>query len=291
MKKYILQIFCLLAALFPLSAHAQEGIRKAFDEFIHKVKVEACHNISKDPETFKVVSQTDLYAFSIPESKASLLSDIQKAFETDTEKAYSQLSANDLDHSLMFLGQNGARYYVGKNYPHYLCNIFPDASNKLNRYAYSIEWNDPKDGIITGNMLYLYGEKPVLRKPVSLGDVARVMNTLGANDSLILPKSTFAKIDKQTVRMQKSMFDTENMDAESWMQVFDGKVDMAKSLHDVASGASTIGDIYGICKHHPQCLSKEQKKRVVSVLANLKAFFKDEPVYIYILEASADCMK
>jgi len=164
MKTKIIRILCLFVAAMPLHSMAQADIQKSFDKLFKcsdAVYTEN-HNMEKDPQSGVKESQSDVYNFTLPADKISLVDNILNAFKKDEKSAYSTsrgtTGSNDRIISLAVgNGDDGVRInLVGRNYI-YSCFLAPADENPTGnyRYAYGMNW-EKNDGKITGMLVVTY---------------------------------------------------------------------------------------------------------------------------------------
>lgn len=158
-------MLCMVAVAVHASVMAQTNVKKAFDKLIKNsgVNIVARHSLDKDPETGKKSSQCDVYEFNMPKSKASLIKDIERAFEQDRDNAYSVssgVSSSDRSQSVALAVGNGEGKGValgknpGTNYI-YSCFLDPEDEQRKYRYAYAMDWYE-KGNDITGKLVVTY---------------------------------------------------------------------------------------------------------------------------------------
>lgn len=184
MKTRIISILCLLAAIMPLQSTAQTNIRKAFDKLLKSsdVSYTESHSMEKDATTGIKESQSDVYNFTLPAGKISLVDNVVKAFKSDENLAYSINSgiAGNGDRTLSLAvgdGTDGVTVNTpGRNYI-YACFIAPEKENPSGnyRYAYAINWVE-KDGQIKGKLIITYATTLKYRQQQSNRSSFRIIN-------------------------------------------------------------------------------------------------------------------
>lgn len=163
MRHYKTLALCVAMLAVPVVTTAQTNIKKAFDKFINSkgVKVDAQHFLEKDPETGQKHGQYDIYTYTIPKSKASLLKDVEAAFDKDREESYSYGSGvNSKGYAgfLLSVGNDGYPVEIGANkgaYYIYSCFSDPDDVTRKYRYGYGMDRMEQGDSL-TGKLVITY---------------------------------------------------------------------------------------------------------------------------------------
>lgn len=189
MKTWIIRLVWLLASVLPLQIAAQSNITKAFDKLLKcsDVVYNESHSLDRNSQTGIKESQSDIYRFTMPIDKKSLIDNILKAFDADNEMAYSTSSgiATKRDNRISVAVGNNDLVSVevnpaGYNYVYSLF-IAPEKENPSGnyRYAYGINWKE-KDGEISGKIFITYATTLAYRqsqycnsaKVISINDFA-----------------------------------------------------------------------------------------------------------------------
>lgn len=171
--------------LLSASAYAQTNIAKAMDDLIGNksyaqyIKSE----IYKERDSSGHVSYCYMYGFSLPESKAKVLDNIQRAFDKDADQAYKitkRSSGMSDDRLLMRIsyGVNSDKEILlgTKTDFNYNIMLFDDSQDNLYRYVYAIRWKeDAAENRVEGTLYQIYGRNPQRAK----GDDAGMRITNG----------------------------------------------------------------------------------------------------------------
>ncbi len=166
MKKLIFRLSCLImVTLTPMIANAQSNIKAAFDAIIDckDADVTSSHSLEKDPETFVKNGQCDIYNFTLPEKKASLFKNLLRAFDKDSQYAYSIQSGKSKrnDRTIRVAVGDGNEAGIQVNEPgfDYIYELFlaPASENPegIYRYAYGLMYKEI-DGKIEGKFYVTY---------------------------------------------------------------------------------------------------------------------------------------
>lgn len=165
MKKTVFRLMCLFLAAMPMAATAQTNIAKAFDAIIKckDAKIEASHIMEKDPETFVKSGQSDVYRFTLPAKKISMIDDVLKAFDKDGGVAYSLNSGSTAgtDRRIVLAVGDGSGSGVEVTWQDhdYIYALFlppksEDATGNY-RYAYAMTYAERGDSL-TGQLAVTY---------------------------------------------------------------------------------------------------------------------------------------
>lgn len=164
MRYYKTLALCVAMLAVPAMTMAQKNIKAAFDKFVNAkgVTVNARHMLERDPETGLKEGQYDIYTYTIPKSKMSLLKDVEAAFEKDKDKAYSYTSGVNGD------GNSAQTFAVGdgtgsgvsvatKRGSYYMTAAFSDPEDAMRkyRYAYAMDRIERGDSV-TGRLVITY---------------------------------------------------------------------------------------------------------------------------------------
>lgn len=285
-------IMLTLALLgMPTMTIAQSGIRKSFNDLTQSVRGKETHCTQKDDDGQMLLSQTDIYTITVTGNDKALLLKAIDALRTDTMKAYSKLSADKGQMPLQFLGKGDMNIKVGTRYDHYLCNLFDDKSRKGYRYAYAIEWNDEKLGVIEARVVSLYDKKPTRIEGTSLAKFKMVLNTLDLDDSLTISNRALNEVIESVDGGAKPHKDIKMSEASQWMADITHLFISLERPKLNADDIIKVAQIYTLCKGRPAKLDKSQNEYAVYKLSELKDKAKSEPLLIDILDASIKCFK
>lgn len=285
-------IMLTLALLgMPTMTIAQSNIRKSFNDLTQSVRGKETHCTQKDDDGQMLLSQTDIYAITVTGNDKALLLKAMDALRTDTMKAYSKLSADKGQMPLQFLGKGDMNIKVGTRYDHYLCNLFDDKSRKGYRYAYAIEWNDEKFGVIEARVVSLYDKKPTRIEGTSLAKFKMVLNTLDLDDSLTISNRALNEVIESVDGGAKPHKDIKMSEASQWMPDITHLFMSLERPKLNADDIIKVAQIYTLCKGQPAKLDKSLKEIVVDNLRELEGKAKGEQLLIDILDASIKCFK
>ncbi|MDD7258132.1 MAG: hypothetical protein PUH24_07700 [Prevotellaceae bacterium] len=305
MRKRRLMALCTAAMLLPMTALAQENIRKSFDRMIESKNLYPTekHSLEKNPQTGVKNGQLDVYDFLLKDKKAkSLLQDIREAFKKDEDKAYSTtskgyslanrqttaaltmegknarkaLSENQRTINLMYNDVDGI--VVGDVYDNYIQMAFPDKDENdktplLYRDAYAVEWSENGKGEIEGRIIYTYAKIPKNNKTVSLNGV-NLDNLKGVDwintkvaDNLLSNDETMKVVSNY---MKKGKTET----SEAWLSKFNLYRLNYKKAKSESSATYFATAIYKLCKN-AQLLNKKEKEIIADELQLLIRESKD----------------
>ncbi|MDE6207279.1 MAG: hypothetical protein K2M55_05680 [Muribaculaceae bacterium] len=198
MKTTMIKVICRMAVLAvavlaPVVVSAQTNVRKAFDELLKSSAVELTesHSMEKDVTTGIKESQCDVYKFTLPASKQSLVDNIIKAFKSDEDKAYSvssgltdkngipiQIAVGDGKGSGVHVNPAGYNYY----YALFQAPTQEDSKGKY-RYCYAINWKKSKDKI-EGTLFVTYATTLKYRQSLSQARQLTYLPGYETSDSL-----------------------------------------------------------------------------------------------------------
>lgn len=159
MKKSLLNLITLIAAVVPSGALAQSNVAKAFDAIIKSsdAKIAETHTLEKDPMTGLKSGQCDIYNFELPSSKFQLIKNVTTAFEKDNDNAYTMYSGTpDGNENVVIEVAVGDASTSGPriNDPgyEYKCALFlapiSEDPSGIYRYAYGISWREEGSRIL-----------------------------------------------------------------------------------------------------------------------------------------------
>lgn len=176
-------LFVMVASFLPMLAIAQSNIKTAFDAIINckEADVTSSHKLDKDPETFVKKGQCDIYRFTLPEKKASLLKNLLRAFDKDAQYAYSIESGKSKknDRPINVAVGDGSGSGVSINEPgcDYIYELFlaPKAENPdgIYRYAYGLCYKE-NGGKIEGKFIVTYATTLKYRQGAQISSFTRL---------------------------------------------------------------------------------------------------------------------
>ena len=169
----------LILCYFATSISAQENVIHAFYDFIDSKNVTVVKSFSEEHDITKpnhpIVSQADVYAFTLKAKHRKLIDTVLAAFEKDR---YNENVYQVLNHvGGRGIPTNGRELLVGKNRKNsvyigmnemdnwqLMCLLDPTDETRTHRYAYAIEWNEhPENSIadvIKGKLVVTYSVIP-----------------------------------------------------------------------------------------------------------------------------------
>ena len=266
----------------PMSMTAQENIKRAFDTLISDshATISTTHKLNRDPETGIKEGQLDVYEFTLPISKLSLVKDIERAYDKDREQAYSLNTATpkgkkEYDYESLAVG-GGNGYQLGDiRGSRYMYALFldPEDETKTHRYAYALEWAERKDEVegklvITYSTTQKYRQKMSTRTILSgdngktsmmwtIGELSGNLGNLGESGLTILGDSE------------------ENKNSEGWLLKFNNYKNLFQKKSEGAAANVYASQIYKLCKK-ADCLEVGEKNIVINEITRLKEKTKDE---------------
>ena len=165
MKTSILRLLSLMFAVIPLTAAAQNNIKKAFDAIIKcpEAQITESHTLDKDPSTGVKTGQSDVYRFELPTDKANLLDNVVSAFDKDAELAYSVNKGKSVntERDILLVVGNGATdgVYITSPDCEYIYSLFlaplSEDPNGIYRYAYGMNCKE-EGGKLVGKLVITY---------------------------------------------------------------------------------------------------------------------------------------
>ncbi len=172
-------VVTLLLCYLVTSISAQENVIHAFYDFVDSKKVTVVKSFSEEHDITKpnhpIVSQADVYAFTLKAKHRKLIDTVLAAFEKDR---YNENVYQVLNHvGGRGIPTNGRELLVGKNRKNsvyigmnemdnwqLMCLLDPTDETRTHRYAYAIEWNEhPENSIadvIKGKLVVTYSVIP-----------------------------------------------------------------------------------------------------------------------------------
>ena len=169
----------LILCYFATSISAQENVIHAFYDFIDSKNVTVVKSFSEEHDITKpnhpIVSQADVYAFTLKAKHRKLIDAVLAAFEKDryNENVYQVLNhvggrGIPTNGRELLVGSNRKNsVYIGMNEMdnwQLMCLLDPTDETRTHRYAYAIEWNEhPENSIadvIKGKLVVTYSVIP-----------------------------------------------------------------------------------------------------------------------------------
>lgn len=202
MKKSILGLTCLVAAIFPNLPAAQNNIKSAFDAIIgcKEATIVESHILNRDQNTGVKTGQSDVWKFTLPAGKINLVKNVLKAFSKDSETAYSLnsgLTSDNPDRLAMLSvgGETNGEYITEKGYNYtyalFLAPKSEDATGNY-RYAYGINYREA-DGSITGKLVVTYSTTLKYRQEQEEKRTMELFNNYSGNGEFVWRESANSK--------------------------------------------------------------------------------------------------
>ena len=281
MKTVFFRIACVLVALTPLCSSAQSNITKAFDALLKNSDVTYTenHSLDKDVTTGVKESQYDIYTFTMPANKMSLVDNIVKAFRTDADKAYSFNSGEttDTDPVLQLAVGDGDTGGVRVTWPGrkyiYATFLAPKSENPSGnyRYAYAINWEKTKD-VITGQLIVTYATTLKYRQSrattISFYPELPKMTTVSGGESITsINGNSITTITENGITTT-----TTAKPSDTWFTTFISYVQALSSHGNQSTRQAIAAKLY---KHVQQAqdskVSKEDKEVACEILKSLQS--------------------
>ena len=235
----------------------------AFYDFVDSKKVTVVKSFSEEHDITKpnhpIVSQADVYAFTLKAKHRKLIDTVLAAFEKDryNENVYQVLNhvgGRDIP-------TNGRELLVGKNRKNsvyigmnemdnwqLMCLLDPTDETRTHRYAYAIEWNEhPENSIadvIKGKLVITYSVIP-----------EDVLNPQKKDDTV----EYFGHVETDTRELAKAVagmalsgnLDQLNADKGQMLMAFNALVTeyCKKENFDSRTGTNLVMTIYALCSH------------------------------------------
>ncbi|MCM1451969.1 MAG: hypothetical protein NC102_06905 [Clostridium sp.] len=163
MRNFILTILGL-ALMAPATALGQANVKKAFEKLIENkhATVTETHELEKDPQTGEQLTMADVYDFTIPSTEMTLITNIEKAFKQDSEKAYGYYSGSNAKEGAVEVssGRNKSTNIIPYDKSTYTYAVFLDPTKPENnyRYAYCLSYCKTGDNLneIKGRLTITY---------------------------------------------------------------------------------------------------------------------------------------
>lgn len=172
-------VVTLLLCYLVTSISAQENVIHAFYDFVDSKKVTVVKSFSEEHDITKpnhpIVSQADVYAFTLKAKHRKLIDAVLAAFEKDRYNENVYLVLNHMGghgiptngRQLLVGNDTKNAVYIGMNEMEnwqLLCLLDPTDETRSHRYAYAIEWNEHPDmsvgGVIRGKLVVTYSRIP-----------------------------------------------------------------------------------------------------------------------------------
>ena len=257
-------VVTLLLCYLVTSISAQENVIHAFYDFVDSKKVTVVKSFSEEHDITKpnhpIVSQADVYAFTLKAKHRKLIDTVLAAFEKDR---YNENVYQVLNHvGGRGIPTNGRELLVGKNRKNsvyigmnemdnwqLMCLLDPADASRTHRYAYAIEWNDdPKtrqlSKKIRGKLVVTYSVIP-----------EDVLNPQKKDDAV----EYFGHVETDTRELAKEVagmalsgnLDQLNADKGQMLMAFDAlKTEYCKTKNlDSQTGGTIIISLYALCSH------------------------------------------
>ena len=256
-------VVTLLLCYLVTSISAQENVIHAFYDFVDSKKVTVVKSFSEEHDITKpnhpIVSQADVYAFTLKAKHRKLIDTVLAAFEKDR---YNENVYQVLNHvGGRGIPTNGRELLVGKNRKNsvyigmnemdnwqLMCLLDPTDETRTHRYAYAIEWNEhPENSIadvIKGKLVVTYSVIP-----------EDVLNPQKKDDTV----EYFGHVETDTRELAKEVagmalsgnLDQLNADKGQMLMAFDAlKTEYCKKENfDSRTGGTIIISLYALCSH------------------------------------------
>lgn len=199
MKKSILGLTCLVAAIFPNLSAAQNNIKSAFDAIINRKEaiIVESHILNRDANTGVKTGQCDVWKFTMPADKIKLVNNVVKAFSKDSDTAYSLNSGFTSDNpdrlALLSVGGETNGEYITEKGHNYTYSLFlapkSEDPNGIYRYAYGINYREA-DGTISGKLVVTYSTTLKYRQEQEEQRTMEMFNNYSGNGSFVWRESS-----------------------------------------------------------------------------------------------------
>lgn len=274
MKTWIIRLVWLLASVLPLQIAAQSNITKAFDKLLKcsDVVYNESHSLDRNSQTGVKESQSDIYRFTMPIDKKSLIDNILKAFGTDNAMAYSASSgvASKRDSRISVAVGNNDLVSVevnpaGYNYAYSLF-IAPEKENPSGnyRYAYGINWKEGNDGKIIGKLFITYATTLAYRQ----GQYRNSAKVITIND-----------------------FDTDTIENEHWFSTLMGYIQGMETVKADTPRQAIASRIYEHSKSIPSSVDEKDKSLARDILKDMAKQSGTSSVTAKLLNAAISNIK
>ena len=240
-------VVTLLLCYLVTSISAQENVIHAFYDFVDSKKVTVVKSFSEEHDITKpnhpIVSQADVYAFTLKAKHRKLIDTVLAAFEKDR---YNENVYQVLNHvGGRGIPTNGRELLVGKNRKNsvyigmnemdnwqLMCLLDPTDETRTHRYAYAIEWNEhPENSIadvIKGKLVVTYSVIP--------------------EDVLTSQQSDATVKYEATVKYAPTKGSSEEVAREMADMVLGGEYCKTENF-DSRTGTTLVMTLYALCSH------------------------------------------
>ena len=282
MKNKTFLAACIMMTL-PLSVSAQENIKHAFDALVgdSHAAISTIHKLNKDPETGVKEGQLDVYEFTLPISKLSLVKNIERAFDKDKDQAYTLNTASapgkkQYNYESLAVGGSSSGYMLGNirgSRYIYACFLDPADETKTYRYAYAMEWAERKDEV-EGKLVITYATTQKYRQRRT---TRTIFSGDGGKTSLSVALGDLESNLENRGSIDLSAFggNDERNNTEKWLLDFNSCKNLFLKKPDGSSATVYAIHIYKLCKK-ADCLEAGEKSIVVTEITKLKDNTKDE---------------
>ena len=261
-------VVTLLLCYLVTSISAQENVIHAFYDFVDSKKVTVVKSFSEEHDITKpnhpIVSQADVYAFTLKAKHRKLIDTVLAAFEKDR---YNENVYQVLNHvGGRGIPTNGRELLVGKNRKNsvyigmnemdnwqLMCLLDPTDETRTHRYAYAIEWNEhPENSIadvIKGKLVVTYS---VIPEDVLTSQQSDAIVKYDATVKYTPTKGSSEEVAREMADMVLGgRLDELNADKGQMLLAFDAlKTEYCKTENfDSRTGTTLIMTLYALCSH------------------------------------------
>lgn len=261
-------VVTLLLCYLVTSISAQENVIHAFYDFVDSKKVTVVKSFSEEHDITKpnhpIVSQADVYAFTLKAKHRKLIDTVLAAFEKDR---YNENVYQVLNHiGGRGIPTNGRELLVGKNRKNsvyigmnemdnwqLMCLLDPTDETRTHRYAYAIEWNEhPENSIadvIKGKLVVTYS---VIPEDVLTSQQSDATVKYNATVKYAPTKGSSEEVAREMADMVLGgRLDELNADKGQMLLAFDAlKTEYCKTENfDSRTGTTLIMTLYALCSH------------------------------------------
>ena len=261
-------VVTLLLCYLVTSISAQENVIHAFYDFVDSKKVTIVKSFSEEHDITKpnhpIVSQADVYAFTLKAKHRKLIDTVLAAFEKDR---YNENVYQVLNHvGGRGIPTNGRELLVGKNRKNsvyigmnemdnwqLMCLLDPTDETRTHRYAYAIEWNEhPENSIadvIKGKLVVTYS---VIPEDVLTSQQSDATVKYEATVKYVPTKGSSEEVAREMADMVLGgRLDELNADKGQLLLAFDAlKTEYCKTENfDSRTGTTLIMTLYALCSH------------------------------------------
>ena len=261
-------VVTLLLCYLVTSISAQENVIHAFYDFVDSKKVTVVKSFSEEHDITKpnhpIVSQADVYAFTLKAKHRKLIDIVLAAFEKDR---YNENVYQVLNHvGGRGIPTNGRELLVGKNRKNsvyigmnemdnwqLMCLLDPTDETRTHRYAYAIEWNEhPENSIadvIKGKLVVTYS---VIPEDVLTSQQSDATVKYDATVKNAPTKGSSEEVAREMADMVLGgRLDELNADKGQMLLAFDAlKTEYCKTENfDSRTGTTLAMTLYALCSH------------------------------------------